>query len=287
MAVRLSPPPRLNQELRTIQEVCWRLEEILPHLGPAEGPARRALGLIEEAQQFLRSFVHPSRWPKRKRWRKAQPEEKLISVQDSLAQAITMIGFRMRRHARLEFQRVVALLKEAASLCAVAELEYLFSLGLPRDYRLWARVKPGFLDELGSLFGAILLYVLSSKVFPDGSRAQGEKEYVLFFALGMVWRVLAKKLGPGPGIWWPKRRYVWRSVAPYFVFITALAGVWLAERQWEYWLGLAAIFVTGLAFPLLRRIVRALRAPKGTLIRCTRFCHSFFAPGGKILPAKA
>jgi len=281
--VALSRPPELREELRRVQEACWRLEEALPQLGLGEESARRALGLLEEAQQFLRAFVHPQRWPKRTRWKKAPPEEALISVQDSLAHVITLLERRLRRGARLELQRVVLLLKEAVDLCAAAELDYLFSLGLPRNYRLLARVKAGLLDELSSLLGVILLYVLYSEAFPSSPPAQDRVQYVFYFALGLGWKLLAGILGPGPGVWWSKRRYVWRSVAPYFASIVALAGVWWVTRQWEYWLGLAAIFVTGFAFPFFRRALRALRAPEGTLIRCTGLYHSFFAPAGKIL----
>lgn len=272
--------PRFVSELRKIQEARERIEGALSGLGPGADPARQALGLIEEAQQFLRMVVPPHRWPKQKKREASKPEEAVILAQNSLKSAISFL----ERHSRLswgERERVLSLLKGAASLCASAELEHLFYLGLPKHYRLLERIRWEPSKEFGSLLGVILYSLYFRALYGKG---QSELWFEQLLALGasFVWRFLAKKLGPGPGVWWRRWQYIWRSLVPYIVFLLGLAGVWLAAPAYWYPIGLTAVFSTGFAVPLFWQALRALRAPKNALIRCIRVCHSIFAPAGEV-----
>jgi len=272
--------PRFVSELRKIQEARERIEGALSGLGPGADPARQALGLIEEAQQFLRMVVPPHRWPKQKKREASKPEEAVILAQNSLKSAISFL----ERHSRLswgERERVLSLLKGASSLCASAELEHLFYLGLPKNYRLLERIRWEPSKEFGSLLGVILYSLYFRALYGKG---QSELWFEQLLALGasFVWRFLAKKLGPGPGVWWRRWQYIWRSLVPYIVFLLGLAGVWLAAPAYWYPIGLTAVFSTGFAVPHFWQALRALRAPKNALIRCTRVCHSVFAPAGEV-----
>jgi len=272
--------PRFVSELRKIQEARERIEEALSGLGPGADPARQALGLIEEAQQFLRMVVPPHRWPKQKKRGVLKPEEAVIVAQNSLRSAISSF----ERHSRLswgERERVLSLLKGAASLCASAELEHLFYLGLPKNYGLLERIDWG----PSIVFGGGLTGILSSlyfQVFHGKGQSELLFEELLSLGASFVWRFLAKKLGPGPGVWWRRWQYIWRSLVPYFVFLLGLGGIWLAAPAYWYPIGLTAVFSTGFAVPHFWQALRALRAPKHALIRCTRVCHSIFAPAGEV-----
>lgn len=273
--------PRFVSELRKIQEARERIEEALSALGPGADPARQALGLIEEAQQFLRMVVPPHRWPKQKKRGVLKPEEAVIVAQNSLRSAISSF----KRHSRIswgERERVLSLLKRALSLCASAELEHLFYLGLPKHYRVRERISWGLPVVLGE---SVLVGILSSLYFRAfHERGQSELWFEELLALGtsIVWMFLAKKLGPGPGVWWRRWQYIWRSLAPYLVFLLGLGGIWLAAPAYWYPIGLTAVFSTGFAVPHFWQALRALRAPKHALIRCTGVCHSIFAPAGEV-----
>ena len=272
--------PRFVSELRKIQEARERIEEALSGLGPGADPARQALGLIEEAQQFLRMVVPPHRWPKQKKRGVLKPEEAVIVAQNSLRSAISSF----ERHSRLswgERERVLSLLKRAFSLCASAELEHLFYLDLPKHYGLLERIRWEPAKEFGSLLG-VILYSLYFRAFYGKGQSELWFEELLSLGASFVWRFLAKKLGPGPGVWWRRWQYIWRSLVPYFVFLLGLAGIWLAAPAYWYPIGLTAVFSTGLAVSFFWQALRALRAPKNALIRCTGVCHSIFAPAGEV-----
>jgi len=272
--------PRFVSELRKIQEARERIEEALSGLGPGADPARQTLGLIEEAQQFLRMVVPPHRWPKQKKRGVLKPEEAVIVAQNSLRSAISSF----ERHSRLswgERERVLSLLKRAFSLCASAELEHLFYLGLPKHYGLLERIRWEPAKEFGSLLG-VILYSLYFRAFYGKGQSELWFEELLSLGASFVWRFLAKKLGPGPGVWWRRWQYIWRSLVPYFVFLLGLAGIWLAAPAYWYPIGLTAVFSTGLAVSFFWQALRALRAPKNALIRCTGVCHSIFAPAGEV-----
>jgi len=277
MLCALFRSPKLVRELEQIEEARERLEEVLLSLGPGESHARQALGLIEEVQQFLRAVVPPTRWPKRKKRKEIPSEEAVILAQNSLESAIASLG--RRSHLSWdEREKILSLLEKAVSLCASAELEHLFYLGLPKNYRLHERIKWGFLTRF---FESLLIGVFSAfyhREFSEKGRSGLWLEALLAFGASFAWRFLAEKLGPKSGVWWRKWQYIWRSLAPYFVFLLALGGVWFAVPDYRYPIGLTAVSTTGLAFYFFWQALRALRASKNALIRCTRVCHSIFAP---------
>jgi len=277
MLCALFRSPKLVRELEQIEETRERLEEALPSLGPGESHARQALGLIEEVQQFLRVVVPPTRWPKRKKRKEIYAEEAIILAQNSLKSVIASLGHRFRLFWG-EREKILSLLEKAVSLCASAELKYLFYLGLPKNYRLHERIKWGFLTVFCE---SVFIGVFSAfyyRAFHEKSRSELWFEELLTLGVGFAWRFLAGKLGPKSGVWWRKWQYIWRSLAPYFVFLLALGGVWFAVPDSRYPIGLTAVFTTGLAFSFFWQALRALRAPKNALIRCTRVCHSIFVP---------
>jgi hypothetical protein len=204
-------------------------------------------------------------------------------AQNSLRSAISSF----ERHSRLswgERERVLSLLKQSC-------LSYVLPPSLSTSFTLAFR---NITESGNELVGncreshsakAVLVGILSSLYFRAfHERGQSELWFEEFLALGtgIVWMFLAKKLGPGPGVWWRRWQYIWRSLVPYIVFLLGLAGVWLAAPAYWYPIGLTAVFSTGLAVPFFWQALRALRAPKNALIRCTRVCHSIFAPAGEV-----